>query len=274
MNPSLEIFSLVGRHVVISGGCGLLGPHFARGLLRAGATVGLLDVNASKLGQTVEMLATEFGSAIKGYVCDITDEASVVRTVTDLERSAPIFGLINSAAIDPKTDHEKSGTIVGDFVEYPLENWRLSMEVNITGTFLLSREVCRHLQKRRRGSIVNVASTYGLVAPDQQLYVEGCPDKPFRKPGDYPTSKAAVVGFTKYLAAYYANMGIRVNCLVPGGVFNNHSDAFVQAYSSRTLLGRMAQPTEFDGALVYLMSDASSYVTGTNLVVDGGWTAI
>ena len=273
MDTLETLFSLSGRHIVVSG-CGLLGPHIAEGLLSANAKVSLIDISEVNLKKAFSKLSEKYDDKIKIYSCDITSEESLSKVIKKIEDDLPIYGLINTAAIDPKTDPDNTSSVAGDFLEYPLENWKLSMDVNITGNFLLAREVSRYLIKRGEGSIVNVSSTYGVVGPDQKLYEEGCPETPFKKPGDYPTSKAAMFGFTKYLAAYFANTKIRVNCLVPGGVFNNHSEAFVKAYSSRTLLGRMAGPEEFSGAVIYLFSNASSYVTGTSMVVDGGWTAI
>jgi NAD(P)-dependent dehydrogenase (short-subunit alcohol dehydrogenase family) len=273
MNVFNELFSLKGRHIVVSG-CGLLGPYFAEALLSANAKVSLIDINEANLEKVHRKLSKKYNDKINTYYCDITSEESLSKVIKAIEDDSPIYGLINTAAIDPKTDPANTSSIAGDFLEYPIENWKLSMDVNITGNFLLAREVSRYLIKRGEGSIVNVSSTYGVVGPDQKLYEEGCPEIPFKKPADYPTSKAAMFGFTKYLAAYFVNTKIRVNCLVPGGVFNNHSEAFVKAYSSRTLLGRMANPEEFSGAVIYLFSNASSYVTGTSLIVDGGWTAI
>ena len=268
-----ELFSLKGRHIIVSG-CGLLGSHFAEALLLAGAKVSLLDINKENLRKTYDHLKRNYKGKVQSYRCDITSKDSLRDIIKKIEDDCPIYGLINTAAIDPKTDPKNTSSIPGDFLEYPLENWNLSMNVNITGSFLLAQEVSRYLSKRGEGSIINVASTYGIVGPDQKLYKDGISDKQFKKPGDYPTSKAAIIGFTKYLAAYFVNTKIRVNCLVPGGVFNNHNSDFVKSYSSRTLLGRMGNPNDYSGAVIYLFSDASSYVTGTNLVVDGGWTAI
>jgi NAD(P)-dependent dehydrogenase (short-subunit alcohol dehydrogenase family) len=268
-----ELFSLKGQHIIVSG-CGLLGSHFAEALLVANAKVSLLDINKENLKIASNHLNKNYKGKLKTYCCDITSKETLKDTIKSIESDYPIYGLINTAAIDPKTDPKNTSSVPGDFLEYPVESWRLSMEVNVTGSFLLTQEVSRYLSKRGEGSIVNISSTYGIVGPDQKLYEEGVPDKSFKKPGDYPTSKAAIIGFTKYLAAYFANTKIRVNCLVPGGVFNNHSQAFVKAYSSRTLMGRMGNPNDYSGAVIYLLSNASSYVTGTSLVVDGGWTAI
>jgi NAD(P)-dependent dehydrogenase (short-subunit alcohol dehydrogenase family) len=152
--------------------------------------------------------------------------------------------------------------------------WRQSLEVNITGMFLCCQAVAPAMLARGRGTIVNVSSTYGLVGPDQRLYDSGDPDLPRAvKPVDYSVTKSAVIGLTRYLAAYWGERGIRVNTLTPGGVRNDQDEGFIHRYGARVPMGRMARRDEYCGAVVFLLSDASSYMTGGNLVVDGGWTA-
>ena len=193
--------------------------------------------------------------------------------------SSPGFGridiLVNSAALDPKFDPTATGKGIapGSFEDYPLDQWNAALQVNLTGTFLMTQACVRPMLDRgARGSIINICSTYGLNGPDQRIYVKDGKRVAF-KPVYYTVTKAGILGFTKYLAAYYAGTEIRVNALTPGGVFNDHEEYFVQNYSARTILGRMARPDEMNGALLFLASDASSYMTGSNLVVDGGWTA-
>ncbi|MBU0512417.1 MAG: SDR family oxidoreductase, partial [Chloroflexi bacterium] len=158
------------------------------------------------------------------------------------------------------------------FEDYPLELWQQALDVNLTGAMLCCQAAVRPMLEQGRGVIINIASIYGLAAPDQRLYQrEG--QFPQYKPAYYTVTKAGVLGLTKYLAAYYAGKNIRVNALTPGGVYNGHDDEFVKAYSARAVMGRMAEKDEMNGALLFLASEASKYMTGANLIVDGGWTA-
>ena len=183
--------------------------------------------------------------------------------------------LVNSAALDPKFDASASqkGIAPGNFEDYPLEQWNSALNVNLTGMFLITQACVKPMiEQGKRGSIINICSTYGLNGPDQRIYIKDGKRVAF-KPVYYTVTKAGVLGFTKYLAAYYAGTEIRINALTPGGVFSNHDDYFVKNYSAKTILGRMARKDEMNGALLFLASDASSYMTGNNVVVDGGWTA-
>lgn len=272
--PSLDLFRLDGRLAIVAGAAGLLGPSFSEALLEAGARVVALDVDQVRLEADARALRSRFGDAYATRRCDLTDEAEVHAIVEEIARRETPAILINAAAINPKPEGDDATQIVHGFTDYPAAFWRKSMEVNLTGMFLITRAVCRWLESAKRGVVVNVSSTYGLVGPDQRIYREGQAPPHFVKPGDYSTSKAGVLGFTRYLAAYYAGTNIRVNCLTPGGVFNNHDAAFASAYAARTPLRRMADRDDYKGAIVFLSSDASAYMTGSNLVVDGGWTAV
>jgi NAD(P)-dependent dehydrogenase (short-subunit alcohol dehydrogenase family) len=265
---TMELFDLTGQTAVISGGGGLLGPVFAKALLDAGASVFLLDANEEGLKKSVEHL-----SEAKPVHLDITNENMVEKSINKI---SDVSILINAAAVNPKFEPDETGQIknAGAFSSYSLENWQRSLDVNLTGTFLVTRAVCKSMEKRGSGSIVNVASHYGMRGPDQRIYKDKNGNQTFFKPIDYSVTKAGIFGFTRALAAYYRDTSIRVNSLSPGGAFNNHDDHFTEQYSARTILGRMAEPDEYRGAILFLCSDASSYMTGANLVVDGGWTAL
>ena len=270
-----EKFDLRGRVAVVTGGVGLLGTEFCRTLAEAGAAVAVVDLNESASQAVAESL-TNSGYQSLALRTDITQPESVNAAVdTLLSAFGRIDVLVNSAALDPKFDPEAvdKGITPGAFEDYPLDLWNAALNVNLTGMFLMTQACVRPMLERgKKGSIINICSTYGLNGPDQRIYVKDGLRVAF-KPVYYTVTKAGVMGFTKYLAAYYAETEIRVNALTPGGVFNNHEDYFVKNYSAKTILGRMAKKDEMNGALLFLASDASSYMTGNNLVVDGGWTA-
>lgn len=265
---------LSGRVVIVTGGAGLLGREYGRALAAAGAHVILADIDRAGAEHAAGALSAD-GATVLGIGTDVADEASVadlVRAVRD--RWGRIDGLVNNAALDPRVDAR--GTVVDSAAveDFPLTLWNRTLAVNLTGSFLCARAVAPTMRAQGRGVIVNVSSTYGVVGPDQRIYESDDPDAaPQYKPVAYSVSKAGIIGLTTYLAAYWAGTGIRVNTLTPGGAFNNQPEAFVRRYSARTPLGRMADRREFCGALLFLLSDASSYMTGSNLIVDGGWTA-
>ena len=270
-----EKFDLTGRAAVVTGGAGLLGAEFCRTLAEAGAAVAVVDLNAVRTQQVAAELAGSGYHALPLAV-DITQPESVAGMVAAvLAEFGRLDILVNSAALDPKFDPEAAakGIAPGAFEDYPLEQWNSALNVNLTGTFLVTQACVRQmLAQGGKGSVVNICSTYGLNGPDQRIYIKDGARVAF-KPVYYTVTKAGVLGFTRYLAAYYAGTAIRVNALTPGGVFNNHEEYFVKNYSAKTILGRMADRDEMNGALLFLASDASSYMTGNNLVVDGGWTA-
>ena len=268
----LEKFSLIGKSALVTGGAGLLGKEFCRALAEAGATVYLADQKDELVERATLDLQNLPGKVI-GMQMDVTDPVSIEQATTYIsDHSGTLDVLVNSAALDPKFDPDHPRFYDNAFESYPLDLWQAGISVNLTGPFLVSQAAVKLMVKQNRGSIINLCSTYGLVGPDQRVY-EGTGKMKTYKPVFYSVTKAGIMGFTRYLAAYYAGTGIRVNALSPGGVENGHDEQFVRNYSSRAILGRMARRDEMSGALLFLASEASSYMTGGNLVVDGGWTA-
>lgn len=259
---------LDGKVALVTGGAGILGRRFCQGLAESGASVAVVDVDKSAALEVARALGTNSD----GFACDVSDSASVTSCIDAiLARFGRIDVLHNNAA-------SKSSDVRAffePFENYSLSTWREVMAVNIDGMFLLAQAVGRHMIDRGGGgSVIQTASIYGLVGPDPRIY-QGSHylGGPINTPAVYAASKAAVVGLTKWLATYWAPHGIRVNCLVPGGVASGQNSLFAQKYSSRVPLGRMAEADEMVPALLYLASPASSYVTGQVLAVDGGWTA-
>ena len=269
----LDRFKIPGRVAIVTGGAGQLGSRHCQALAQAGGSVVIADVETARAETLAEGISETASSPAHAIHTDVTDTDSVRSMVDEtLEKFGRIDILVNNAAVDPKFDTQDAVVHSAAFEDYPLEHWQRSLEVNITGMFLCAQAVAKPMLKAGRGVMVNISSTYGLVGPDQRLYQR--PDQPQQfKPVDYSVTKAAALGLTRYLATYFAGKGIRVNALTPGGVFAGHDEEFVRRYSAKTILGRMASRDEVSAALLFLASDASSYMTGANLVVDGGWTA-
>ena len=272
MNHIFDKFKLDGRTAVVTGGAGLLGRQFCRTLAQAGANVVIADLFEESANKQESILREE-GLQASACQVDITKEDSVSALIAfALKTYGSVDVLVTSAAMDPKFDDSQQGQHTNNFETYPVSAFRDALDVNLTGMFLCAREAVKPMLDQGRGSIINICSTYGLVGPDQRLYERDGKQRQY-KPVFYSVTKAGVLGLTRYLATYYAGTKIRANALTPGGVYNNHDDEFTQKYSARTVLGRMADQDEMNGAVLYLASDASSYMTGANLVVDGGWTA-
>ena len=267
----MNMFDLGGRVAVVTGATGLLGQQHCKALAAAGATIVVADLDKARCAALAAQLSPE---AI-GMAMDVTDRNSVRQGVaTVLERFASIDVLVNNAAVN---DMFESPALAGEqskFENYPEALWRRMFDVNVTGMFLCSQAFGTQMALQNKGSIINIASTYGVVGPDQSLYKRSDGTQSFYKSAGYPATKGAVISFTRFLAAYWGEKGVRVNTLSPGGVENSQDEHFVNAYSNKTPLRRMAAPEDYRGAIVFLAADASSYMTGANLIVDGGWTAI
>lgn len=268
-----ERFSLRDRVAIVTGGAGFLGVHYCQSLAEFGAHVVVADLDEEASVEVAEHVSESTEVEALGLSVDVSKPESAQAMVTaTMDKFNRIDILVNNAALDPKFDSEHSGDHINRFEDFPFEMWQQALDVNITGMYLCAQAVSRPMLEANRGLIVNVSSTYGIVGPDQRLYEREGEAVQF-KPVTYTVTKSAVLGLTKYLAAYFHKTGIRVNTLTPGGVFAGHDEEFVRRYSDKTILGRMAEPEDMCGALLFLVSDASSYMTGANLVVDGGWTA-
>jgi NAD(P)-dependent dehydrogenase (short-subunit alcohol dehydrogenase family) len=266
------LFSLRDRVVVVTGGAGRLGTAFCKALVGRGARVAVFDaLDAGTARARFNGIGSN--SVLQFEEVDVTRAASLEAALGRVQAAwGDPHGLVNAAAIDAPPDAPPEEN--GPFETYPVSSWDRIMAVNVKGVMLSCQVVGAAMAKAGRGAIVNIASTYGLVSPDQSVYdyrrVRG---ETFYKPVAYSASKSALLNLTRYLATYWARKGVRVNTLTPGGVFAGQDPEFLEAYGRRVPMGRMARENELDGAVVFLLSDASSYMTGANLVVDGGWTA-
>jgi NAD(P)-dependent dehydrogenase (short-subunit alcohol dehydrogenase family) len=268
------LFDLTGRVAVITGGAGLLGTKHAEIIAAAGGSPVLLDLPQAKPEAAAAAIATKYGVDATGLVTDITQLAEVEKVRDELlARFRRIDILINNAANNPKV--ESGGSKVWSRLEnFPLDVWNDDLRVGLTGAFLCSRIFGSEMAKRGKGVILNIASDLAVIAPDQRLYrQQGLPeDEQPVKPVTYSVVKTGLIGLTRYLATYWATSGVRVNAISPGGVFNNQPEAFLTELHQRIPLARMAHADEYQGSILFLCSDASSYMTGANLVVDGGRT--
>lgn len=267
-------FDLSDRVVVITGGAGLLGRQHAEAIAIAGGTPVLVDLDGDGASEAASSASDRHGVPAVGVAADITDQADVEAALaTVLERFGRVDGLVNNAANNPTVEPD-AGPGWSRLEHLSVDQWESDLAVGLTGAFLCSKVFGAELARRRRGVIVNIASDLALIGPDQRLYHEpGRPDdeQPV-KPVTYSVVKSGLIGLTRYLATYWADQGVRVNALSPGGVRADQPEDFVDRLTSRIPLGRMASADEYRAAIVFLCSDASSYMTGANLVVDGGRT--
>jgi NAD(P)-dependent dehydrogenase (short-subunit alcohol dehydrogenase family) len=264
-----ELFDLNGKVAVVTGGAGILGQHFCAGLAESGAQVAVVDLHAEKAEELARALTNKYGVKVCGYGCDVSDTLSVRKMVREIVAE---FGQINILHNNAAGKSDDLDAFFAPFEEYSLDQWRKIMTVNVDGMFLVAQVIGKQMVVQGKGgSIIQTASIYGVMSPDHRIY-EGSfyLGRQINTPAVYTASKAAVIGLTKHLATYWAEKGIRVNTLTPGGTESGQNDEFKRRYAARIPMGRMANAPEMVGALLYLASDASSYVTGQNIIIDGG----
>ncbi len=273
INNIIEKHQLKNKVAVITGGAGLLGAKHAEAIAEMGGIPILLDINDNG-NNIAAKIAKTFKADCRYYTCNITDETQLIQVRDDiLKQYSSINILINNAAIDPKvkTAHSLESTRLENF---SIDQWNLELSVGLTGAMLCSKVFGSEMAKSGGGVIVNVSSDLGVIAPDQRLYRKNgiSADQQPVKPITYSVIKHGIIGMTKYLATYWAKQGMRVNSISPGGVYKNQPEEFVERISELIPMGRMANEDEYKAAIVFLCSDASSYMTGSNLIIDGGRT--
>lgn len=272
MSSYQNLFSFTDKVAVVTGAAGILGSEFCEALCSMGGVVACLDIQQEALQALVAKLSAAYGSdKVAGFICDVSDPISVKQTTNDIiQRFSKIDILLNNAA----TKTHNLNNLFASFEDYALETWREVMAVNLDGMFLMAQAVGKHMLERKQGVIVQTASIYGLMGPDNRIY-EGSEylGRAINNPAVYTTSKAGVIGLTKHLATTWAEHGIRVNALCPGGISSGQNGAFDEKYSARIPMCRMANKRDITGPLLFLASDASSYMTGHVLYADGGLSA-
>lgn len=259
-----KLFDLSGRVVILTGAAGLLGMQYAEGLSQVGANVVLADTNFSKCKILAENLRKKYKVTPLPIRVDVTNKKSINKMIKHaLEKFSRIDVLVNNA-IFPENKKERSVS----FEKFSLPIWNEVIQVNLTGVFLCCQEVGKIMVKQKFGVIINISSIYGIKGADQRIYG----NSGLNSTAAYAVTKSGILNLTRYLASYWNKKGIRVNTLTLGGVDNNVDRDFKKKYSYKTMIGRMARKDEYIGALLFLVSDASSYMTGANLIMDGGWT--
>lgn len=268
-----SLFDLGGRVTVVTGGIGQLGQQFACALLDHGAKVALFDRVADDRHLSAPLRAARDDGRLLLMEADVTRRESLEMALARIRDTWETpYGLVNNAALDSPPDAPADEN--GPFESYPETSWNKVMDVNVKGVFLACQVFGGAMAETGSGSIINVSSIYGMVSPDQGLYeYRRTKGETFFKPVAYSVSKSALYNLTRYLATYWGERGVRVNTVTLGGVFNNQDEHFLENYSARVPLGRMAREDDYNGAIVFLLADTSAYMTGSNLIIDGGWTA-
>lgn len=267
-NLTLErLFSLKGKKLVIAGGAGQIGYEVSKNLAHLGALVVIADLDADMANQ--KLLQDGLKDSVQVIQLDVSKKTSINQFASTLGNDA-IHGLVNCFHFKGNTRKlDTSSSFFAGFEDYPIEAWDAVHDVNLRGTFLLSQKLLPQLKKANGSAVINFSSTYGNVSANPKIYG----DSGINSPVAYATSKSGVLNLTRYMAIHLAKYSIRVNCLSPGGVFNNQNEDFVEKYNAFTPLGRMSHADEYVAPIVYMLGAGASYMTGSNLIVDGGWTA-
>lgn len=274
---ALTRFKLDGRIIVITGGAGLLGEQHAEAVIEGGGTAVLLDIKKEAIDTALARLSNKYGKdcCAAGYVADITEEDSI-NTVAEqiVQECGAVYGLINNAANNPKVEGNAANMGAIQFEDFPVSMWMEDIAVGLTGAFLCAKVFGAGMAERGQGVILNISSDLGIIAPDQRIYrKEGLAENEQTvKPVTYSVIKHGLIGLTKYLATYYAEKGIRCNALCPAGVYNGQNEKFLKKLTNLIPMGRMARVDEYKSTILYLLSEASSYMTGSTMIVDGGRT--
>lgn len=268
MNKSInKLFTLKNKNIIITGSAGRLGSEFSTILSEAGANIILIDVDKKNNSKLEKHLQKKYKTKAKSYVTNIKNANEILELKNNIANDFKnIHGLINNAHVSFSPKLKKFC-----LEDYPLSVWNEYLEIHLTGTFLMCKEFGPMMVNNNSGSIVNISSIYGIVGPDQKIYGKS---RLFTPPS-YSAVKSGILNLTRYFATYWEKKNVRVNTLTPGGVEDKkyQSSEFIKNYSSKTILGRMAKKNDYNGAILFLMSDASKYMTGSNLIIDGGWTA-
>jgi NAD(P)-dependent dehydrogenase (short-subunit alcohol dehydrogenase family) len=266
-----KLFDLTGRVAVVTGGVGLLGKHFCAGLADHGARVAVVDLDGAKCASFAAELSQSYGAACIGVACDITDPGQVKTMADRVEIELGPIAVLHNNAQGVGKDLERYFAPTGQF---DMVTWREVMAVNLDAAFICAQDIGNRMAARGGGSIVQTGSIYGILGPDQRIY-EGSEygGRAINTPAIYSASKAGLNGLTRYLAAYWGHRNVRVNTLTPGGVSSGQNETFDRRYSARVPMARMAKADELVGALIFLASDASSYLNGQDIVIDGGLAA-
>ena len=269
-----QIFNLQGRTALLFGGAGKMGQQFARTLGLSGANVTIADIDFGKCSDVASELFSDHSLSVSTIQCDTQDESEIVSTISEtIERHGSLDILIYNVMTKPLGYY-------APFIQQETQTWNDVLSGNLTGAFIACREAYKHLKESNNASVILTSSTYGVVGPDNRLY-KGLSEEaniysqnhPLNSPASYTASKAGLIGLVRYLATLFGEHDIRVNALTPGGVFDGQEAIFENRYSEKTVLGRMATWSDYNGAILFLASDASRYMTGANLIIDGGWTA-